>query len=71
MWTQHCVRESAHDMYLDGSLKLAGFDPLPSEMDRGPELELPPPALHICGFKDGRVTESAEYHKWENTVHSA
>ena len=65
LWTQHCIRELAQDLYLDGSLKLAGFDPLSSEMDRGPELELPPPALQICGLKDGRVTLLAEYHIWE------
>ena len=71
MWTQHCARESAQDLYLGESLKLAGFDPLPSEMDRGPELELPHPALHICGCKDGRATLPAEYHKWEQAAHLA
>ena len=40
-------------------------------MDRGPELELPPPALQICGFKDGRVAEPAEYHTWEKADHMA
>ncbi len=65
MWTQHCIRESAQDLYLDGNLKLAGFEPLPSEMDRGRELEAPPPAMQICGFTDGKVTLSAKYHKWE------
>jgi hypothetical protein len=54
----------AQDVLLDGSLKLAGLDPLPSDMDHGPELELPPPALQICGFKDGRGTLSAEYHNF-------
>ena len=63
--TQHCIRELAQNLYLDGSLKLAGFDPLPSEMDRGPELELPPPALQICGLQYGRARLPAEYHKLE------
>jgi hypothetical protein len=61
----------AQDLFLDGSLKLAGFDPLPSEMDRGPELELPPPALQTCGFKDGRATLPAEYHNCQNAAHLA
>ena len=56
---------------MDGSLKLAGLDPLPSEMERGPKFELPPPALQICGFKDGRATEPAEYHTWEKADHMA
>ena len=58
-------------MYLDGTLKLDGIDPLPSEMDHEQDLDVPPPALQICGSKDGRVTELAEYHKWEKTVHLA
>jgi hypothetical protein len=70
-WTHHCVREMAQDLFLDGSLKLAGLDPLPSEMERGPKFELPPPALQICGFKDGRVTEPAKYHKLEKADHMA
>ncbi len=36
LWTQRCIRVITQDLYLDGSLKLAGFDPLPSDMDRGP-----------------------------------
>ena len=68
---QHCVRESAQDLCLDGSLKLAGFDSLLSEMDRGPELEAPPPAMQICGFKDGKVALPAEYHEWEKAAHLA
>ena len=62
MWTEHCIRESAQDLYLGGSLKLDGFDPLSPEMDSWPELEAPPPAMQICGFKDGKVTLPAEYH---------
>ena len=34
LWTHHCIRELAQGLYLDGNLKLAGFDPLPSDMDR-------------------------------------
>ena len=46
------------------------MDPLPSDVDHVPELELPPPTLQICGFKDGRVTEPAEYHHpWEKADH--
>ena len=71
LWTQHCIRELAQDLLLDGSLKLAGFDRPPSDMDRGPELELQPPALQICGFKDGRVTLPAEYHTCEKAAHLA
>ena len=40
-------------------------------MDRGPELEAPLPAMQICGFKDGKVTLPAEYHKWEQAAHLA
>ena len=71
LWTKHCVRELAQGLLLDGSLKLAGLDPLPSGMDRGPELEVSPPALQICGFKDGRVTQPTEYHTWEQADHMA
>jgi hypothetical protein len=46
-WTQHCVRELAQDLLLDGTLKLAGLDPLPSEKGPCARLELPPPALQI------------------------
>ena len=62
-WPRSCI--------LDGSLKLAGFDPLPSDIDRGPALVLSPPALHICGFKDGKVTLPAGYHTWEKAAHLA
>ena len=57
--------------FLDGSLKLAGFDLLPSDMGRGPELEFPPLALQNCGFKDGRVTLPAEYNKVDKAAHLA
>ena len=56
---------------MDGILKLAGWEPLPSDLDPTPDLELPPPALQICGFKDGLVTAPAEYHKPQTSAHLA
>ena len=44
---------------------------MPSEMDRGPEPEAPPPAMHICGFKEGKVTLPGNYHTWEKAAHLA
>ena len=40
-------------------------------MDRGPELDAPPPATQVCGFKDGKVTLPAECHTWEKAAHLA
>ena len=46
------------NLFLDGTLQPVGLDPLPSE--KGPCARTP--ALQICGFKDGRATDPAEYH---------
>ena len=58
-------------MFLDGPLKLAGWEPVPSDLDPAPDLGLPPPALQICGFKDGQVAAPAEYHTWQTSAHLA
>ena len=70
-WAQHYIYKLAQEMFLDGTLKLAGWEPLPSDLDPAPDLELPPPALQICGFKDELVTAPAEYHKWQTSAHLA
>ena len=53
------------EMDLDGTLKVSGFEPLPAEPDQSQLADLAAPALQICGFKDGVLSEPTYYHKWQ------
>ena len=64
-WTEHSAKTLAQDLFLDGSLKIAGFEPLSAEPDQNQAVDIPLPALHICGLKDGQLIEPADYHRWE------
>ena len=50
-----------------GSLKIAGFEPLSAELDPNQAVDIPVFALQICGLKDGRLIELADYHRWERS----
>ena len=67
-WTQHSAKTLAQDQYLEGSLKIAGFEPLPAEPDQNQAVDVPVLALQICGLKDGRFIQLADYHRWERSA---
>ena len=49
-------------------MKIAGFEPLPAEPDHNQAVDVPMFALQICGLKDGRLVEPADYYyRWERS----
>ena len=49
-------------------MKIAGFEPLSAEPDQNQAVDIPVPALQICGLKDGRLIQPAYYHRWERST---
>jgi hypothetical protein len=41
---------------------------LSAEPDQNQAVDIPLPALQICGLKDGQLIELADYHRWEQTT---
>ena len=66
-WTEHSAKTLAQDLFLDGSLKIAGFEPLSEDYDQNQAVDIPLLALQICGLKDGQLIELADYHRWERS----
>jgi hypothetical protein len=66
-WAQHFAKTLAQDLFLDKSLKIAGFEPLSAEPDQNQAADIQLPALQICGLKDGRAIELADYDRWERS----
>jgi hypothetical protein len=62
-WTEHSAKTLAQYLFLEGSLKIAGFEPLSAEPDQNQAVDIPVPALQLCGLKDGQQIEPADYHR--------